>query len=58
MPLFMRVVIEVPDVDDEHKNVEFNQLFNMTLYMIDLIASTKITSTVLAKCDKSRKKAK
>jgi len=27
IPLFMRVVIEVPDIDDENKINEFNQLF-------------------------------
>jgi len=54
----MRVVIQVPDIDDEDKNTEFNQLFNMTLHMIDLIAATKLSSTVSSKCEKARKKAK
>lgn len=58
LPLFMRVVIQVPDIDDEDKNTEFNQLFNMTLHMIDLIAATKLSSTVSSKCEKARKKAK
>jgi len=52
----MRVVIEVPDVDDENKINDFNQLFTMALYMIDLVAAVKFSPTVLQKCTKSRKK--
>lgn len=52
----MRIVIEVPDVDDENKINEFNQLFQMSLYMIDLVAGLKMSPTVQSKCTKSRKK--
>ena len=52
----MRVVIEVPNIDDETKINEFNQLFTMALHLIDLAANVKLSPTTQQKCVKSRKK--
>jgi len=52
----MRVVIEVPNIDDVVKINEFNQLFTMALYMIDNVATLKLSPATQQKCVKSRKK--
>ena len=56
VPLFMRVVIEVPNIDDEEKINDFNQLVTMALQVIDQAANLRLSPATQQKCVRSRKK--
>jgi hypothetical protein len=56
--MFFRVVIEIPAPDDLEGNMLAMQLLVMTLHMIDLLASFKMSKAVADKCEKNRVKQK
>lgn len=58
MPLFLRATLRLPSGDDQREDEQFHQLFQMVIYMVDLVAALRISPTVLSKCEKSRKKQK
>lgn len=58
-PLFLRAVIELaPSAAEVERTEESYQLLLMAIYMVDLVAGLKLSPTVSAKCEKSRKKIK
>jgi hypothetical protein len=58
-PLFLRAIIEIPS--DENDKKGFNDVANLIiliLYLVDKVSEIRLSPTVLAKCQKSRKKMK
>ena len=59
MPLMLRAVLRVPiGENNKEEDEQFHQLFQMAIYMVDLVAGVRLSPTVSAKCEKSRKKQK
>jgi hypothetical protein len=54
--LMMKATLRIP-ANDSH-NEQFHQWLQMIIYLTDVIANVRLSPTVAAKCDKSRKKQK
>ena len=57
-PLFFRMVIEIPGMNDTQGNEKALLLHQVAYHIIDLIASLKMSKTAHEKCEKNRVKQK